>query len=943
MTTIHQPKTVKYSDHELSKFLNLHKCNTNSDGSLATMTCMGRGGKWIISDEDYPKFLDLLHDYLFVNRGHCMNYVEQPRKDQPKPLLIDLDFRYSADTSLTRAFGVSNIESFIHKIVDGLNEFFYLDQYELLRFFVTLRPAPYKDKAQQKDGVHILCPDIALSNEKQAVLRKWLLNHNAVGECFVGTDYTNTDENVYDESMTRKQGWIFFGESKPNIPAYQLDSVFAYNPVDTEWVNEDTSQYSSRNLIEILSVRFNILEDNNDVRDEAVDLYKSLVTTAPVPAETTHTATTTDGENAIIDAINYLYGGRSLEEQEFIMIRRFVLECLKESWWEEYDKWIRVGWCLNNISQTDEMLALYKEFSDKSGKASNTDWEKIRRNWFHGMGKTGDGPRLTERSLRKWARDDNPELYNSIIKGNISEYILAEVEGSHYHIASLMKKMYGNTYVASVNPKSTEWYKYDDDINMWKKINQGIELRTKISVDVALEVNATVGMVLAKRGDPKTPNERKEWFEKKFKDLVKVQTQLYSNGFTESVMKMATQQFCEEEFMNKLNIDPFLFGCRNGVLELRAKDAGKERVIFRQGRPEDYISFLAGRNYPDSEPINYVPYNPKDPMQIEIADFFSKLFPRKDLCAYVLRLLASCLEGANREQCYYTFTGAGGNGKSKLIELMRLTFGDYQTSMSSTVLTRSRPQAGAANPELMVTKCRRFIYMQEPDEKEPINTSIMKQFSGEDIIEARQLYGEQDKFRIMGKICMMCNTLPPVTSMDEGTWRRIRVVPFESTFLPPDHPGLLLKKPNNFPRDPKLDEKLRLWREPFLSLLVHIYDTEYIKSGLNPVPEIVLQASNKYKENFDVIAKFDGDRIREPKTDADRLNCRTSPVDTNFIKNAFKIWKNEQQIKFKDDNQLISRLSAKYGDPERGKYWTGIFVFDNDQTVTEWDEEHASI
>jgi hypothetical protein len=26
-----------------------------------------------------------------------------------------------------------------------------------------------------------------------------------------------------------------------------------------------------------------------------------------------------------------------------------------------------------------------------------------------------------------------------------------------------MKKMYGNNYVASVNPKSTEWYKYDDE------------------------------------------------------------------------------------------------------------------------------------------------------------------------------------------------------------------------------------------------------------------------------------------------------------------------------------------------------------------------------------------------------------------------------------------------------------------------------------------------
>ena len=934
--------TKAYYEHELSSFMLTHLLPAKStEGSIAAVTGMGEvKGKWKISDEDYPKFLDLLHDYLFVKHGRCMNFVEQPRKGEPKPLLIDLDFRYSADTSLTRAFGLSHIESFVHSVVEGLKEFFELESYEVLRFFVTLRPAPYKEGSKQKDGVHILCPDMALSNEKQGVLRKWLLNKDTVKKSFVDTGYTNPDNNVYDECMTHKQGWIFFGESKPNIAPYQLDSVFAYNPVNMEWIKEDVSQYSSRSLIEILSVRHNIVEDINTVKDEAGEMYTGLLNSSSASAELITNAPT-DGENAIIDAINYMYGGKSLEEQEFIMIRRFVLECLKESWWEDYDKWIRVGWCLNNIGQTEEMFALYKEFSDKSGKAGETDWEKIRRNWFGGMGKTGDGPRLTERSLRKWARDDNPEIYKEIINGNLHEYIRAEVDASHYHIACLMKKMYGNNYVASVNPKSTEWFKYDDEINMWRRINQGIELKTKISIDVASEIATVRGSVSREWGAKQHDEKLREHLSKKIKDLLKVETQLYSNGFTESVMKMATQQFCEEEFMNKLNIDPFLFGCRNGVLELRAKEGAQERVIFRQGRPEDYISFLAGRNYPDSEPINYIPYNANDPLQKELADFFAKLFPRKDLCAYVLRLLASCLEGANREQCYYTFTGAGGNGKSKLIELMRLTFGDYQTSMSSTVLTRSRPQAGAANPELMVTKCRRFIYMQEPDEKEPINTSIMKQFSGEDIIEARQLYGEQDKFRIMGKICMMCNTLPPVTSMDEGTWRRIRVVPFESTFLPPDHPGLLLKKPNNFPRDPKLDEKLRQWREPFLSLLVHIYDTEYIKSGLNPVPDIVLQASNKYKENFDVIAKFDADRIREPKTDADRLNCRTTPVDTNFIKNAFKIWKNEQQIKFKDDNQLISRLSAKYGDPERGKYWTGIFVFDSDISVTEWDEERA--
>jgi phage/plasmid-associated DNA primase len=45
-----------------------------------------------------------------------------------------------------------------------------------------------------------------------------------------------------------------------------------------------------------------------------------------------------------------------------------------------------------------------------------------------------------------------------------------------------------------------------------------------------------------------------------------------------------------------------------------------------------------------------------------IKDFFRSSLTLR-LRTYVLRLLASCLEGTNREQCYYTFIGEGSNGK----------------------------------------------------------------------------------------------------------------------------------------------------------------------------------------------------------------------------------------------------------------------------------------
>ena len=937
-----------FYQHELSRFLEQNKTH---DSTNTTMTGMGNTlGKWKISDEKYPMFLDLLHDYLFVKRGTPQNFVEKPRKNEPKPLLIDLDFHYPEHQSLTRVFNLDMIEQFIHRITDGLQYFFGLEQYTEMRFFVTLRSGPYHAKGKRKDGVHILCPDIALANEKQAVLRKWLLANEAIRTCFTGTGYTNADDIVYDESMTRQQGWIFYGESKPNIPPYTLVAVFNYKPGENDWIDEDVSQYSSRDLVELLSIRYNIVPDENVLKEgEPSAVYTDLmqrpagaVTTAPPP-----TQEQTEAANKVTDLANAIntFAIKPASEEERNMVRRFVLECLKPAWHDEYDKWIRVGWCLHNIEASEEYFTLWKDFSAKSGKSSENDWVRLRHEWFHGMRKSGDGPRLTQRSLQKWARDDNPELYKKIVADNIHEYIRTEVSPTHYHISLLMKKMYANNYVASVQQRSTDWFKYDEDINMWKRLNQGMELKAKISCDVAEELGHSSSKIRKQIGEctRKDEEQKRDWLTEKLKELNKVETQLYNNGFTESVMKMAAQQFYEEDFINKMNSNPYLLGCRNGVLELRAKrDNGTEHVIFRQGRPEDYVSFRVGVKHPELDAINYVPYDPTDPIQGEIQEFFRTLFPNSELRTYVLRLLASTLEGTNKEQCYYTFTGRGSNGKSKITELMAATLGDYYTTMSSTVLTRKRPDGGDANPEIMVLKSRRFICMTEPDDKEPINTSRMKQFSGEDMVEARQLYGEQERFRIMGKICMLCNNLPPVNSMDHGTWRRIRVIPFVASFVDEGDPVLLLNKPNVYQKDLKLDEKLVKWREQFFSLLVHVYEKEYIPLGLNPVPEMVTRESTKYKEQYDIYARFKTERIREPVTAEEQLECRTNPLESKRARLIIGQWRKDNRIEGFTANDALDRMKNEFGEPEAGRFWPTIRMFANDEDVAEWDKAHSA-
>jgi phage/plasmid-associated DNA primase len=279
----------------------------------------------------------------------------------------------------------------------------------------------------------------------------------------------------------------------------------------------------------------------------------------------------------------------------------------------------------------------------------------------------------------------------------------------------------------------------------------------------------------------------------------------------------------------------------------------------------------------------------------------------------------------------------GGNGKSKLVDLMAMTLGDYATSLQSTVLTRKRPESGAANPDIMAVRNRRFIYMAEPDDGEPLNTSRMKQFTGEDVVEARGLFEDQSKFQITGKMFMLCNKFPAIHAMDRGTWRRVMAVPFESKFVDPEsEEGRDINPANNiYPRDNHLDTKLKRWRVAFMSRLVHVYETEYLVGGLEPIPAMVLEESNKYKESFDQYGKFKAERMVDFRDVRQNLEERgDEQVTLKDVMLAYNNWTraNEGALSGKKltKQELQNRLEEDFGNLDGGVFKRCVVFYDDD-------------
>lgn len=267
----------RYHAHPLSAFLSNYRAERGNEASMCGIEFVK--GKWLIPDNKYEEYISLLHDYLFIQKGRPINLVEQPRLGSSKPILIDLDFKFPIDTTLTHRFNSEHCSKFINLVKQGISTFFALDSsIEQIRFFVSMRPNAYADGRKCiKDGIHIQCPDICLTNDKQRVLREWLLTEKAIERSFEGVGYTNAVEDIYDESMVRKQGWFFYGESKSNIPPYEITHIYDYDMQENEFVENTEHDYTPLQLMTILSVRYNLPADTSTVLSKQQSLFNKLL------------------------------------------------------------------------------------------------------------------------------------------------------------------------------------------------------------------------------------------------------------------------------------------------------------------------------------------------------------------------------------------------------------------------------------------------------------------------------------------------------------------------------------------------------------------------------------------------------------------------------------------------------------------------------------------
>jgi P4 family phage/plasmid primase-like protien len=762
---------------------------------------------------------DFIHHYNeALKKGEKIHFTEKHR--DVAPILLDLDFRfYNKELFQKRQFDDQFIKKIVTIYVTELNKYVVTDTFEV---YVSQKPAPCIDPKKNviKDGVHIIIPNVVTKLSLQLKIRELVLEKLS----FLKTDLktTNSVDDIFDKAVIDKNNWTMYGSRKPYNEPYTVNQHMTVSldttgsiQVNLNTVSKDlweyTSLFSIRNKFKTAPLqkeqREMILQWENDYQDRMTKTESIRKTQQN--KENVHL-----GQSDSYDMSSKLMNILSVERAS------------------NYNTWISVGWCARNID--NRLLENWIQFSKRSSKfVDDVECENL---WRY-MKDSG----LGIGTLCMWAKQDNPEEYSNIISQSLYSLLMVSKSDTDYDIAMVIYNKFKQDFIcASIKYKS--WYEFKK--HRWVKCEEGYILKMKMSTEVAKEYLRIYSELAKKAIDIEDDNEQKVEM-KKATVFKNISLKLKKTDFKDKMLKECSSQFFNEKFEDDLlDANPNLIGFENGVYDLL-------NMEFREGHPEDFISF--------STKINYVEYDPGDPYVDQIMDFMSKVLPKKEIREYMLTLMASMLDGNNKEEKFYIWTGHGSNGKSKCIELLEKALGDYACTFNISLLTNKRVGSSQTNSELVRAKGRRFAVLQEPEEGEKMNAGFMKELSGNDKIIARGLYKESIEFKPMFKMVLTCNHLPQVPPEDGGTWRRIRLVEFKSHFC--DNPDP--ENENDFHIDRELAFKFEEWKETFMSMLIH-YFKRYKAYGIFE-PEEVLQCTKNYQRSNDVMGEFMDEFVERDK------------------------------------------------------------------------------
>ncbi|MCI6749485.1 MAG: phage/plasmid primase, P4 family [Megasphaera elsdenii] len=212
-----------------------------------------------------------------------------------------------------------------------------------------------------------------------------------------------------------------------------------------------------------------------------------------------------------------------------------------------------------------------------------------------------------------------------------------------------------------------------------------------------------------------------------------------------------------------LDADEFLLNTPSFTYDLRRGMAGR-----RNHRPEDYITKCTAVD-PGAKG--------EAVWQQALDEFFTG---DQELINYAKEICGLMAIGKVYVEALVIAYGDGRNGKSTYWNSIARVLGSYCGGISADALTANCKRN--IKPEMAELKGKRMVIAAEMEEGVRLSTSVLKQLCSTDEVGGEKKYKTPFTFVPTHTLVLYTNHLPRVGASDEGTWRRLIVIPFKAQF-----------------------------------------------------------------------------------------------------------------------------------------------------------------
>lgn len=280
----------------------------------------------------------------------------------------------------------------------------------------------------------------------------------------------------------------------------------------------------------------------------------------------------------------------------------------------------------------------------------------------------------------------------------------------------------------------------------------------------------------------------------------------------------------------KIDADPFIIGFNQSTQIINLHDG-----TVRPAETNDYVtkSLNAATVGNPNKAVRWI-------------QFLHQVFNGDEELIYWIQMFCGyLLTGSTEEHIFLFCYGQGANGKSVFIEILKYILDDYGRAIASETLSESKRQAGGATPDLAALVGVRLVICSETEDNTALSESLLKGLVSGDSMAPRPLYSAPIQFTPSFKLIMAGNHKPIIKGVDNGIWRRVRLVPFNRTFSPEEC-------------DPHLPAKLREEAPHILAWMVQGC-VNWRTQGLKNTPQAIRHATEEYRVDQDIIGTWLGE------------------------------------------------------------------------------------